>query len=319
MFVAAQTGVHVAPGKRPPLGSLPHFAPLDGVFEAPARLLVIEYLRSLFQHDLPEDFGHGVQVFESIERKPVVTGGHEAFRAAAILGRAGAIAVGTEGIALPGLWLQPILDADLMAPGNVEVILVDEPRTFTEPQCRQGRVWRRRRYLLGTVARGAQAELIKVNAFPAHCNLDHAMEFSKTERCRHQDAAPDHRADARQPNLDLQDLASVCRRRGFGHRCLGWFSAASSGQIIASSQNPTDPDAPHLHGPPRHGAACAGAVRAPPWLKYGSHEMSEVFRRPIQECWTNSFSMALPTDFVPMIAHDNVSCSAHEPEIKLRS
>ena len=49
------------------------------------------------------------------------------------------------------------------------------------------------------------------------------MEFSKTERCRHQDAAPDHRADARQPNLDLQDLANVCCRGGFGHRCLGGF------------------------------------------------------------------------------------------------
>ena len=223
MFVAAQTGVHVAPRKWPPLSLFSRRGSLKGVLQLGARVPVIEQLRSILQHNLLKNRGHGVQVLKCIERKPVVTGGHEAFRAAAILGRAGAVAVGTEGRALPGPWLQPILDADLMALGNAEVILIDEPRTFAEPQCRQGRVWRRRRYLPGTVARGTQAELIKVYAFPAHRDLDHAMEFSKTERCRHQDAAPDHRADARQPNLGLQDLASVCCRGGFGHRCLGWF------------------------------------------------------------------------------------------------
>jgi Transposase DDE domain len=52
------------------------------------------------------------------------------------------------------------------------------------------------------------------------------MEFSKTERRRHQDAAPDHRADACQPNLDLQDFVGLRNRRCFGHFRLARFRSS---------------------------------------------------------------------------------------------
>ena len=132
-------------------------APLHGILQPPARLLVErEQLRAGLQRDLPENLDHGVQVLERIERKHVVAAGHEALRTAAILGRAGAAAPGADGIGLPSLRLQPVLDADLMAPGNVQVVLIDEPRALAESQRRQRHVRRRRRQLPRAVTRGAQ-------------------------------------------------------------------------------------------------------------------------------------------------------------------
>jgi hypothetical protein len=50
---------------------------------------------------------------------PVVPVIHEALRTATILGRAGAVAPGTDGIGLESLQLEPVLDANLMTPGDV--------------------------------------------------------------------------------------------------------------------------------------------------------------------------------------------------------
>jgi hypothetical protein len=57
---------------------------------------------------------------------------HEALRTAAILGWAGAAAPGADGLGLPSLRLQAVLDTDLMAPWNVQAVLIDKPRTFAE-------------------------------------------------------------------------------------------------------------------------------------------------------------------------------------------
>jgi hypothetical protein len=53
--------------------------------------------------------------------------------------------------------------------------------------------------------RGAQLEIVEVDAFPAHGDLDHAMQFAERERGRHQNAPPHHGADPGQPDFDLQD------------------------------------------------------------------------------------------------------------------
>ena len=65
---------------------------------------------------------------------PVVAVIHEALRTAAILGRAGAVAPCAGGIVLPSPRLEPVLDADLMAPGDVQVVLAGEPGTFAQSQ-----------------------------------------------------------------------------------------------------------------------------------------------------------------------------------------
>ena len=45
----------------------------------------------------------------------------------------------------------------------------------------------------------------QVDAFPAHRQLDHPVQFAQCHGVRHEDAAPDHRADSQQPNLELQN------------------------------------------------------------------------------------------------------------------
>jgi pimeloyl-ACP methyl ester carboxylesterase len=61
-------------------------------------------------------------------------------RTAAILGWTGAAAPGADGIGFSNLRRQSVFDADLVAPRDVQVVLIDKPRTLTEPQRRQRHV-----------------------------------------------------------------------------------------------------------------------------------------------------------------------------------
>ena len=140
MLVIAKTGVDFPPRKRPTLRFLASLGPLPGILQRPAGLLVErERLRPVRQCDLLENLDHGVQVLQRIERKSVVATGHEARRTAAILGWTSAAARGAEGIGFSNLQRQSVFDADL-APGDVQVVLIDELRTLAEPQRSQRHV-----------------------------------------------------------------------------------------------------------------------------------------------------------------------------------
>jgi hypothetical protein len=144
MLASAKTGVDLPPRKRPSLGFLASLGPLQGILQPPACLLVKrERFRSILQRDLLENLDHGVQVLKGIKRKPVVAVVHEAFRTAAILGWAGTVTRGANGIGLASVRLETVLDAHLMAPGDVQVVLVDKPGTFAQSQRRQRDVRRR--------------------------------------------------------------------------------------------------------------------------------------------------------------------------------
>ena len=73
--------------------------------------------------------------------------GHEAFRTAAVLRRTGAAPPVQTRIGLASIQLEPFLDADLMAPGDVEIVLMDKPGGLAESQRRQRDVRRRRCHL----------------------------------------------------------------------------------------------------------------------------------------------------------------------------
>jgi hypothetical protein len=124
----AKPDIDLPPGKRPPLSSFPSLGALQGILQPPAGFLVErEYLRSIFRRDLMENLDHGVQVLKRIKRETVVAVVHEPFWTAAILGWAGAaaaVAADADGIGLAIVWLQPVLDTDLTAPGDVQVICV---------------------------------------------------------------------------------------------------------------------------------------------------------------------------------------------------
>ena len=75
--------------------------------------------------------------------------------------------------------LLAILDANLVAPRNVQVVLVDEPGTLSELQRRKGHVRRGRRQFPRAVTGGAKVELIEVDAFPTHRDLEHAVQLAQ--------------------------------------------------------------------------------------------------------------------------------------------
>src|ERR1700733_1836441 len=133
MLVGAKAGVDVAPRKRPTLGLLTSPGPFHGILQTPARLPVErELLRGVLLHNFLENFDHGVQVFERLERKPIAAMIHEALRTTAILRRTGAVTPSANGIGLPGLPLQPVFEAAFVPPAEVQVVLIDKPRPLAE-------------------------------------------------------------------------------------------------------------------------------------------------------------------------------------------
>ena len=84
-------------------------------------------------------------------------------------------------------------------------LLVREPGTAAELQRRQGHIGRGRRHLPGAVAAGAEAELVQVYAFSPHRDLDRAVRLAQGAGVQHQQPAPHHRADPKQPDFNLDD------------------------------------------------------------------------------------------------------------------
>lgn len=126
-----------------------------------------------------------ISAIVSIEREPFVTAGHEVLRPAQSSGGQAPLRACAKGIGPPSFRPKAVLDADLMAPGNVQIVFIYEPRALTKAQLRQRYVGRRGGQFPRTVTPGTQLKIVKVDALPAHRDLDDAMKFSKTERCRH--------------------------------------------------------------------------------------------------------------------------------------
>src|SRR3954452_14867765 len=144
MLAATQAGVDRSPGER---NARPALAPLcarQSLLERPVRVGVVEDLGPSFKHGLFDDVGHGVDVLESIQRTPSIASDVVAGRTATVLRRAGGMAGHAGRIGLTGDRLKPGLEPDLVAPGDVQVVLVGEPGARTQAQALQGHIRRGR-------------------------------------------------------------------------------------------------------------------------------------------------------------------------------
>src|SRR5208282_1546262 len=100
--------------------------------------------------------------------------------------------------------------------------------------------------------RGAQLEIVEVDTFPAHGDLDHAMKLAERKTRRHQNAPPNHRADPDQPEFDLEDRVGV-RREVRNERLRPSFHAARLLPLrLSVAGHPRDPDALHPRDDPKH-------------------------------------------------------------------
>src|SRR3954447_2055243 len=96
-------------------------------------------------------------------------------------------------------------DPHLVAPGDVQVILVDEPGARAEAQALQCPIRRGRRQLPRAVTGGAKAELKaeleEMEALPAHGDLEDAVQLAQGAVGWHQHPPPHYRADKLEPKL----------------------------------------------------------------------------------------------------------------------
>src|SRR5271169_2766480 len=145
MLASTQTGIDRPPGEWSPLGTLACLAAPDGRLQPPSRLVIVEDFRPAIQRDLADDLGHGFEILERIQRQHAVTPSHESRRSATVLRRAGTAAPDAGRVCLSHFRLLAILDANFVAPRNVQVVLVDEPGTLSELQRRKGHIRRGRR------------------------------------------------------------------------------------------------------------------------------------------------------------------------------
>src|SRR3954452_3911117 len=159
------------------------------------------------EHDLLEQARHRCEILERSEAQGLVTPRLVVLRTATVLRRAGALSTQAEGIALACLSLQPVLDAELVLPPGTHVVDVGEPGMAAEAEALQRHVRGLGAELGRAVADCAEPDLVEMQPFPAHGGLDDAVQLLDRERGRNQHSAPDHRADAQQAHLQLQDRA----------------------------------------------------------------------------------------------------------------
>src|SRR4051794_30694223 len=159
------------------------------------------------EHDLLEQARHRCEILERSEAQGLVTPRLVVLRTATVLRRAGALSTQAEGIALACLSLQPVLDAELVLPPGTHVVDVGELGMAAEAEALQRHVRGLGAELGRAVADCAEPDLVEMQPFPAHGGLDDAVQLMDRERGRNQHSAPDHRADAQQAHLQLQDRA----------------------------------------------------------------------------------------------------------------
>ena len=97
-----------------------------------------------------------------------------------------------------------ILDPQLVLPPAPHVVYVANLRVPAKPEIRKGNVhWLAVQTWPG-VHGASDAELKEVDRFPFHRHLKHAVKFVQRHGVRHENAPPDHGADPKQPDLQLQ-------------------------------------------------------------------------------------------------------------------
>ena len=140
---------------------------------------------------------------------PSLARGEIAAWAAATLRRTGLVAIHAKRIVSFGDGLQTFFEPDFVPPRNVQIIFVGETGSLAKAQAFQRRLWRSSGNLPGTVPNRTQAELKKVDAFPAHRDLDHAMQLAKRNGRRHVHPAPYHRLNPNSQPLNCMIVPDI--------------------------------------------------------------------------------------------------------------
>jgi hypothetical protein len=96
-----------------------------------------------FTHYRVENCLEGLQVLHCLPRKAVDFARHKRCGVSTVLGRAWAVATCTDWIADTIFPDHQIFDPHIVAPGNIEVVLIDQARTLAHAQLLQAHIGRR--------------------------------------------------------------------------------------------------------------------------------------------------------------------------------
>lgn len=133
-----------------------------------------------------------------------------------------------------------LLNADLVAPGDVEVVLIEE--ALLRPKAKIGQA-----DLVGVVGEAGPAEvsdavvlavndeLVEVGIAPAEGDLDDGVQLGDGRRIAHQQAVPDQRADSVESDAELVDSRGV----GGGHTAPRSSQAAGQGVVPSRERRGT--------------------------------------------------------------------------------
>jgi hypothetical protein len=100
----------------------------------------------------------------------------------------------------------PALEAYLVLPWNVEIVLVAKASAHAQAKLGERDIWRSSRQLQRAEPSGPERELEQVDALPTHYDLDDTVQLPQGHIVWHLNAPPDHGTDPEQPNLELQNL-----------------------------------------------------------------------------------------------------------------
>src|SRR6266571_1704808 len=97
MLAAAKAGIYRSPGERLALPTMPSSCPIEGLLKLPARLDIVEHLRSPLDYHLFKDIDNRVEIIEGLKRQ---RSGALSRRSAAVLRRAGAVTIDADRVGL---------------------------------------------------------------------------------------------------------------------------------------------------------------------------------------------------------------------------
>jgi hypothetical protein len=174
----------------------------------------------------------GKQALDHVERVILLAQREKGARAATRLGWRRTGATNADGCVLAGRVRQNLLNADLVAPGDVEVVLVDEALARAKAEIGQAYlVW-----IVGeahptrvgnTVTLAVDHEAVEVRVGPAEGSLDAGVEVRDGGLTRDQESAPDQRADSVEPDAKLVDSGRVA----CGHTAPRSIETAGQGTV----------------------------------------------------------------------------------------
>src|SRR6266498_3624883 len=133
-----------------------------------------------------------------------------------------------------------LLDADLVAPGDVEVVLVGEALTHLKTEIGQadlvGVVGKAHPTRIGdAVAFAVDDEAVQMGVGPAEGDLDAGVQLGDGRRIGHQQPAPDQRADSVEPDAELVASSGV----GRGHTAPRSIHAGGQGAVPSRERRGT--------------------------------------------------------------------------------